>query len=117
MKQYARIDGGTVREIISRSNAFAMSKAYHPSLVWIEITGVVPVPQEDWLYDGTNFSAPLPPPPPPPKPDPGDELDAALAALDPTVVADLATRAFLTDFLKALHGQAGKAGRVAGRRL
>ena len=53
-------------------------------------------------------------PPLPPTPD--EELDAALAALDPATVTSLpATRAFFIDLLKAMRGQAGKKGRVAGR--
>ena len=66
-----------------------------------------------------RWTAAAPPPPlpdEPPGPDPDDELDAALAALDPATVTSLAaTRTFLVDMLKALRGGAGKAGRVAGR--
>lgn len=64
-KLYARIEAGTVREIISRADNFDLTKAYHPSLVWVDITGVTPAPNEYWFYDGTTFSPPLPPAPPP----------------------------------------------------
>lgn len=54
------------------------------------------------------------PPPPAPPPDmtlefdPGDELDAALTALDPAT-------ATVGDLIAVLRGQRGKKGRVAGR--
>ncbi len=29
-----------------------------PTFIWVDITGVTPVPKVGWLYDGTVFSAP-----------------------------------------------------------
>jgi len=36
----------------------------HPSLTWLDVTELDPVPQLDWTYDGEVFSAPAPPPEP-----------------------------------------------------
>lgn len=80
MKQYARVEDGTVEEIINRSDTFDMSNAYHPSLVWVEITGIVPIPQEGWIQTGEVFEAPSPPPLPQPSPLNAEELYAMLKA-------------------------------------
>ena len=62
MLDYARIDDGIVREKITLANAADITKRYHPSLVWVETTGITPQPEEGWSYDGITF---FPPPPPP----------------------------------------------------
>lgn len=62
----------------------------------------------DWIADPvakTLAVSPLPVLPPPP--DPNDELDAALATLDPAT-------ATVGDLIAVLRGQRGK-GRIAGR--
>lgn len=75
----------------------------------IEVSNAPNDARQKW--DGAKWS-----PTPPPPPDPTDELDAALTALDPaTIISLAATRTFMTDLLKVLRGQAGKAGRIAGR--
>ena len=76
MREYARIENGVVREKITLPDAADIAKRYHPSLIWVETTGLTPQPQERWLYDGMTFTAP--PPPPPPPPDPTIALDAAI---------------------------------------
>ncbi len=61
---------------------------------------------QDWIAAGnTPLAADLPPQPPP---DPNDELEAALNALK-------GTGATIDQLIDALLGQAGKAGRIAGR--
>jgi len=110
MKKYARIEGSTVREIISHADAFDISKAYHPSLVWVEITGISPAPQEGWLYDEGTGGFAAPPPPPPPPPDPSDELVAAIA----NAIKDEPPGSPVRKLGEALLGQTSK-GRIAGR--
>lgn len=69
MKTYARIYAGQVAELFSTDQDIAT--LFHPALVWVDITGMSPQPQERWLYAGGVFSPPPPPaPPPPPRPTP-----------------------------------------------
>lgn len=37
------------------------------ALIWVNLTGIAPPPQVNWLFDGTIFTPPLPPIPDPPK--------------------------------------------------
>ncbi|HLJ64256.1 MAG TPA: hypothetical protein VKT70_09130 [Stellaceae bacterium] len=62
MKTYAQIVGGQVVEIIA--TAADITTLYHPSLLWIDITSVMPAPQLGWSYSNGTFAPPPPPPPP-----------------------------------------------------
>ena len=108
MKKYARIEAGTVREIIRHANAFDMSKAYHPSLVWVEITSITPVPQEGWLYDeGTgSFTEPPPPPAPPSDAEVAEQQITGSMALT-GLMRELAVRFGVTeqDIITAIKGR------------
>lgn len=68
MKRYARIETGQVKEIREDETALP---PFHPSLTWVEVTAVIPAPQEGWSYHATTgvFAAPPPPPTPPIVPD------------------------------------------------
>lgn len=59
MKKYARIYGGLVVEFFETADD--ISKMFHPDFVWIEVTGMQPMPQEQWRYDGERFTPPEPP--------------------------------------------------------
>ena len=67
-----------------------------------------------WLDQGNT---PLPADPEPKAlPNPSDELNDALAALDPASINSLTdVRDFLTSVLDVLQGRAGKASRIAGK--
>jgi hypothetical protein len=59
MQTYARIQGGTIAEIISTSAD--ITTLYHPDLVWVNITNITPQPTLGWTYNGSGFAAPVPP--------------------------------------------------------
>lgn len=63
-------------------------------------------------WDGQAYQ-----PAPPPPPDPDAELSAALAAVQPAIsaVTDPEAQAALQALMDALTGNAGRAGKVAGR--
>lgn len=63
MKTYARIVDGTVAELLSLNGPVV--GRYHPSLIWLEVTGK-PV-QTGWIEKDGSFAAP----PPLPQPAPG----------------------------------------------
>lgn len=49
----------------------AISFPVHETLQWIDITGVTPIPEVGWAYNGAVFTEPPPlPQPPPPQPAP-----------------------------------------------
>lgn len=109
MRDYARIEVGTVREKISLPDAGDITKRYHPSLVWVETTGFSPQPQESWLYDGTKFS---PPPVPPPSPTKAERAESEIVGsqawaglirvlIDPTFTAQGKTEQQVIDAIKA----------------
>lgn len=62
MKTYARIDGSTVAEIIhpladSENNEIPIVDRFTAELVasMVDITAVMPQPEQGWSYDGTAF--------------------------------------------------------------
>ena len=107
MRQYARIEGREVKEVIEHPDTFNIPPEYHPSLSWIEITGVTPAPRVGWLFDrGTGvFVATRPPSEPP---DPGDEIVVALQSLK-------GSNATIDQLIDVLLGDAGRQGRIAGQ--
>ena len=59
METYARIDGGIVVELFQTSGD--MADMFYPSLVWVDITNVTPMPTYYWSAtetDGTWSFAP-----------------------------------------------------------
>lgn len=56
--RYAQIFNGTAHWIF---DAPTMPE-FASNIVLVDVTNVVPSPQEGWLYDGVSFIAPLPPP-------------------------------------------------------
>lgn len=57
MKIYARIEGKRVVEIVSLD--VEPETLYHPSLVWVDVTNMNPLPGVSYLYDGKVFTAPV----------------------------------------------------------
>ena len=86
MKTYARIEAGSVVELLRTETDPA--KLFHPSLHWVEVSN--PAVTVGWLQSATGFSPP-PPPPEPPAPIPTvtelhaklNDLAAKVAALTP----------------------------------
>lgn len=52
MKKYAQIIKKKVHHILDCKKL----PPFHPSIEMVEITGLDPMPQEGWLYDGEIFS-------------------------------------------------------------
>jgi hypothetical protein len=66
MKTYARIDTGTVVEIIqpmqdAQGNEIGIDGRFTPEFVatLVDITDANPVPQERWSFDGSSFNPPV----------------------------------------------------------
>ena len=84
MKSFARVQNGTVAELLHTDAAIAT--LFHPGLVWVDVSQQ-PMVKEGWAYDGTHFTAPAltpPSPPPPPLVDMQAQIDvlrAQVAAL------------------------------------
>lgn len=57
MKTYARIENQRVAEIVSLN--VKPEKLYHPSLVWVEITGLPEQPEVNYNYSDGVFTAPV----------------------------------------------------------
>ena len=69
MKIYARVQAGTVAELLS-TNAM-IATLFHPDLLWVDVSEQ-PMVKEGWVYDGKRFTAPPLTPPNPPPPTLGD---------------------------------------------
>lgn len=57
MKTYARIENQRVVEIVALN--VKPEKLYHPSLVWVEITGLPEQPDVNYRYSDGLFAAPV----------------------------------------------------------
>jgi len=59
-KTYARVDDGIVAELIVLDAAINISTLFHPSTVlqMFDVTGMDPMPEVGWAYDGSTFSPP-----------------------------------------------------------
>jgi len=57
MKTYARIENQFVAEIVALN--VKPEKLYHPSLVWVDITGLIEQPDVNYNYRDGVFSAPV----------------------------------------------------------
>ena len=83
MNTYARIQNGTVAELLRTSQSIA--DLFHPGLAWVEVSDypdVIP----GWTFDGQHFSKPIVTPSPPALPTMAG-LAAELAALKVEVTA------------------------------
>jgi hypothetical protein len=82
MQTYARIYGGIVVERIATDRDITMM--FHPSLVWVDVSGISPQPQEGWSATETagawSFAAPALPALAELKLDKLRDLDTAYAA-------------------------------------
>lgn len=75
MRKYVRIQDGAVVESFEMEGW--IYDLFPEFLMWVEVTGMDPLPQEFWLYDGVNFS-----PPPPIYIDPRPAIIAELEQID-----------------------------------
>ncbi|MBN3788308.1 hypothetical protein [Burkholderia sp. Ac-20353] len=65
MAKYARVDSGTVMEIIGPiffedGTEIPIAERFTPDFVatLVDITNASPSPQQDWTYNGSTFSQP-----------------------------------------------------------
>ncbi|MNN60863.1 hypothetical protein D3C81_1760700 [compost metagenome] len=82
MRKYARIQDGVVVETLDWDGWIYDLMPEH--LNWVEITGMDPLPDQQWLYDGSIFS-----PPPPIVIDPRPGIIAELEQIDRDSAAPL----------------------------
>jgi hypothetical protein len=75
-KLFARVDAGTVHELVQTSDD--VSKLFHPSLKWVDVTGQTV--RLGWVQTESGFAPPPAPLPTPPVPTVA-ELHAELSAL------------------------------------
>jgi hypothetical protein len=59
MATYARIQDGAIAELFSTDGD--ITTMFHPSLVWVDVTAIQPIPQLGWVYSGGSFSEPSAP--------------------------------------------------------
>lgn len=52
MRTYARIDEGIVMELFSTDGD--MAEMFHPDLVWVDVTEVVPRPVQGWTAEESD---------------------------------------------------------------
>jgi len=57
MKTYARIENQRVAEIVSLD--VKPEELYHPSLIWVEVTGMPEQPDVNYRYSDGVFTAPV----------------------------------------------------------
>jgi hypothetical protein len=60
MKTYARIQDGSVAELLTTSGNIA--DMFNPGLIWVDVSAH-PKVAGGWQFDGTNFTPPASPPP------------------------------------------------------
>jgi len=58
MKKYARIEREIVQELLTTDGN--IKELFHPSMQWVDVTGLAQEPSEGWRYEDDNFSEPLP---------------------------------------------------------
>ena len=73
--KYARIEYDQVAELFETDGD--ITTMFPPWIVWVDITGLDPQPDQGWAYDGQSFTAP-----PPYVPDPRPILIAELEQID-----------------------------------
>lgn len=55
--KYVRIDNGVVVEFFETDGD--ITTMFPPILIWVDITGMDPVPGYGWVYNGSTFSEPV----------------------------------------------------------
>lgn len=67
MRTYAHVENGVVNELVTppldlEGNQYAIELCFPASFVdaCVEITGLDPMPDQRWTYDGSIFAAPVP---------------------------------------------------------
>jgi hypothetical protein len=83
MRTYARIDAGAVAELLSTDQD--ITRLFHPSLHWVEVTGRMVEP--GWVMQPSGFIPPPAAPIPPPLPPTLAQLHAQLTELAARVAA------------------------------
>lgn len=58
MKTYARIERKVVQELFTTDSN--IKELFHPSMQWVDVTGLAPEPTEGWRYEDGRFFEPLP---------------------------------------------------------
>lgn len=65
MSTYARINGGTVAELFTPPVNVPITDCFHAGFTWIDVSTVVPAPQEGWTAtqsgEAWSFAQPSPP--------------------------------------------------------
>lgn len=64
MAIYARIDSGVVAELFETDGD--IGSMFNPSLVWVDVSNIVPEPQPQWVAESADGVWTFSPPPPPP---------------------------------------------------
>lgn len=58
MKYFALIENGIVLEVKEIGDDFDIYIFYPLEYKWVDITGMSPMPDQQWSYDGTDFTPP-----------------------------------------------------------
>lgn len=58
MKYFALIEDGIVLEVKEIGDDFDIYMFYPPDYKWVNITGMSPMPDQQWSYDGADFTPP-----------------------------------------------------------
>ncbi|MBD8125853.1 hypothetical protein [Pantoea agglomerans] len=58
MKTYARVERKIVQELFTTDGN--IKELFHPSMQWVDVTGLKQEPSEGWLYENGIFTKPLP---------------------------------------------------------
>lgn len=61
MKTYARIERDTIQELFTTDSN--IKELFHPSMHWVDVTGLTPKPSEDWRYISGKLYEPIIPMP------------------------------------------------------
>lgn len=61
MRDYARTEEDLLVEFLSLEDNQEIYELFPPTLTWVEITGMSPVPGYGWSWDGVKFNEPPPP--------------------------------------------------------
>ena len=83
MKTFARIQNGTVAELLKTDSD--ITAMFNPALVWVDVSSQTDV-GEGWHFDGTHFTRPVAQPTSAPVPS-ITELHAQLAALSAQIAS------------------------------
>ncbi|BBR21452.1 hypothetical protein [Klebsiella sp. WP3-S18-ESBL-05] len=56
---YARIENGIVAELVDVPEGVDISELYHPDLLFVDVSGAAPQPEDGWTYADGVFAAPV----------------------------------------------------------